>query len=410
MTNDGTKARPVAAVSPSSRGGARENSASVSPNGRGWFSLATLKTALVSLVKPRSRRLRQRHLRHLRLASQAFFTLLSIWIGIKFYFFVRALETGKATTLSARPPGVEGYLPISGLIGLKYWILTGDLNPVHPAAILILLGALLTGLFLKKGFCGWICPIGFLSENLRQLGVRIWRKPLNPPRWLDLPLRSVKYLLMAFFLWAVLVQMNVPALRAFINSPYNKVADIKMLKFFTEMSSTTAWTLLALLVLSVIIPNFWCRYLCPYGALLGLLSVFSPTKITRDPVTCIDCKLCTHACPMNLRVHTASRIASDECNGCLECIAACPVPAALQVALPSKRKRLSPYVYAALVVGVFSAFILAGKLTGHWQTSISVDEYRRHVKNMNSPLYQHTQGRPAVRRDPLLSGGSRGTP
>ncbi len=383
--------------------------AALPSNNHSWFSLATFRTTLSEFHKPRKHKLRQTHLRNLRLASQAFFTLLSIWIGIKFYLFVRALETGQATSLSARPPGVEGYLPISGLIGLKYWLLTGQLNSVHPAAVFILLGALATGLFLKKGFCGWVCPIGFLSENLRQFGVRIWRKPLNPPKWLDLPLRSIKYLLMAFFLWAVLVQMNVPALRAFINSPYNKVADIKMLKFFTEMSSTTAWTLLALLVLSVVIPNFWCRYLCPYGALLGLLSVFSPTKITRDPATCIDCKLCTRACPMNLRVHTAGRVASDECNGCLECIAACPVPSALQVALPGRRKRLSPYVFAALVVGVFSAFILAGKLTGHWQTSISVEEYRQHVKNMNSPLYQHTQGRPVPGRD-RSTGGNRVRP
>ena len=364
-----------------------------SPGRNGGHVRSYLRRGLTGLRKPKRRRLPQQHLRTLRLASQAFFTLLSIWLGIKFYLFVRALETGAPTTLSARPPGVEGYLPISGLIGLKYWILTGEINGVHPAAVFILLGALATGFFLKKGFCGWICPIGFLSENLRQLGIRIWRKPLNPPRWLDLPLRSIKYLLMAFFLWAVLVQMNVPLLRAFINSPYNKVADIKMLKFFTNMSSTTAWTLLALLVLSVLIPNFWCRYLCPYGALLGLLSVFSPTKITRDPQTCIDCKLCTRACPMNLRVHTASRIASDECNGCLECVAACPVPSALQMALPGKRRRLSPYVFAVLVVGVFSAFILAGKLTGHWQTSISVEEYRKHVKNLNSPLYQHNRGR-----------------
>jgi polyferredoxin len=65
-----------------------------------------------------------------------------------------------------------------------------------------------------------------------------------------------------------------------------------MLLFFTEISRTAAITLIVLAALSVVIRNFWCRYLCPYGALLGLVSWASPQRVVRDG-SCTDCKACT---------------------------------------------------------------------------------------------------------------------
>jgi polyferredoxin len=52
---------------------------------------------------------------------------------------------------------------------------------------------------------------------------------------------------------------------------------------------------------SVFIPNFWCRFLCPYGALLGLTSWLSPTRIRRNAETCVDCAECAKACPSALQ-------------------------------------------------------------------------------------------------------------
>ncbi len=341
----------------------------------------------------------------LRLISQISMSLLSLWIGVRFYLFVSGLERNDPdVSLSLRSPGVEAYLPISGLIGLKHWVLTGRLNGVHPAATLFLLGAIGTGLLLKKGFCGWICPIGFASENLGTLGMRLLKRPrpLRVPPVLDYPLRSLKYLLLAFFLWAILVQMDIGELQAFIEGPYNRVADIKMLKFFTEMSSTTAKVLLALLALSLLVLNFWCRYLCPYGALLGALSRLSPAKVTRDEKGCINCGLCAKACPAALPVDKSFRVRSDECNGCLECVAACPIPRALDVRI-GKRRRVHPFLFAALVMIVFFAFPFGGRLARRWEPDISLHEYRQHVQNLHLPIYQHNRGRPVA---PAEQGGS----
>lgn len=112
------------------------------------------------------------------------------------------------------------------------------------------------------------------------------------PRWLDIPLRRLKYLLMGFFLFIVL-SMSAEALNDFMLSPFGIIADVKMLNFFRDLGMIGAAVLLSLVLLSVVIQNFWCRYLCPYGALMGIVATLSPVRIRRDAVACIDCGKCT---------------------------------------------------------------------------------------------------------------------
>ena len=93
---------------------------------------------------------------------------------------------------------------------------------------------------------------------------------------LDLLLQLCKYTLLLFFIKIILIDMPIAATRGFLDAPYWAIADVKMLHFFTRMSTTSMVVIGILSLLSVIYRNFWCRYLCPYGALLGLLSMLSP--------------------------------------------------------------------------------------------------------------------------------------
>lgn len=327
----------------------------------------------------------------LRSAVQFAFVLLCIWIGIEFYLFVQWGQSGGAGSYPGRPPGVEGFLPISALISLKYWLQTGIINEIHPASIFILLAIIAVSLVLKKAFCGWLCPIGTLSESLWMFGQKLFGRNLRVYTWLDYPLRSLKYLLLLYFVYSIW-QMDVPALKSFIYSPYNKVADIKMYLFFANISSFALWTILVLMLLSVFIKNFWCRYLCPYGGLLGIVSFLSPFKITRNASTCIDCELCTKACPANIKVHTAKRVWSDECMSCLQCVEACPVQQTLEMRTRRSAKPIPTWVFGALVAGVFVAVTGLAMLTGHWQNGIAQEEYQRRFQQLDSPVYQHFRG------------------
>lgn len=327
----------------------------------------------------------------LRSTVQAAFVLLCIWIGIEFALFVRWGSSGGQTHFVPRPPGAEGFLPISSLMGLVYWIRTGIVNGVHPAGFFIFVAIALIGLFLKKAFCSWLCPVGTLSESLHLLGKRLFGRNIQLPRWLDYPLRSLKYLLFSFFLFSIL-QLDIPSLRAFIYSPYNKMADVKMYLFFSEISTFAVWTIIILMLLSLFIKNFWCRYLCPYGAFLGALSWLSPLKITRNKTTCIDCELCTRACPANIQIHQKGRIWSDECTNCLACVAVCPVKETLEVRAASCSRRIPEWVLGALIVGTFVAVTGLGIILGRWNTEMQKEEYLIRFQRLDSPLYQHNHG------------------
>jgi len=337
----------------------------------------------------------------LRLLVQWGFLLFVVWIGYDFIRFVRWAESGDLANPVGRPPGVEAFLPLSALISLKYWIYTGIINNIHPAGMVILLAVIGMSILVRKSFCSWVCPVGYLSESFATVGERIFGRNFRLPRWLDYPLRSLKYLLLLFFAWSIFAGMGHKAVEAFIYSPYNRVADIKMLKFFQNLDATAAWTLITLAVLSIFVKHFWCRYLCPYGALLGILGFLAPVKVTRNLPTCTDCGLCTKVCPANIKVHKAKRVLSDECTSCLTCIDACPVADTLYLGLPGKSKRkVSPLLAAVAIVLMLPLAAFIANLAGHWQNGISPREYVIRVHELDSPIYMHNRGKVAAEPDP----------
>jgi polyferredoxin len=314
------------------------------------------------------------YVRKIRYAFQWGLFALIIYGGFKLYLFAGHFSTGRGALIE-RPPLVDGFLPIGALMALKLWVAEGIFDAAHPSALVIFLGAVAVSTVLKKGFCGWICPVGTLSEAVYKSGKRIFGRNFRINKYADYALRSIKYILMAFFLYIVMVKMSPPAIRGFLETPYWKVADIKMLLFFTEMSALTAVALALLFGLSLLYKNFWCRYLCPYGALLGLLSFLSPLKITRDEGACIHCGACTRNCPSLLPVEDKKRVRSPECTGCLTCLSGCPAKGALDVALP-KKGTLRPFVYIVLVAVIFFGIIGAAKIAGKWHSNISYEDYK----------------------------------
>ncbi|HEX3659874.1 MAG TPA: 4Fe-4S binding protein [Acidobacteriaceae bacterium] len=325
-----------------------------------------------------------------RLIVQSLFVALNAWIGVQFFLWVRWIERGGQGLAVGRPAGVEGWLPIAGLMNLKYLIVTGHVAPLHPAAMFLLIAFLLMSVLLKKAFCSWLCPVGTLSEFLWKLGRRFFGRNLVPPRWLDVSLRSLKYILLAFFV-GVIGYMSAAALAGFMMTPYGLIADVKMLDFFRTLTVTGIIVLGVLAGLSLFIQNFWCRYLCPYGALMGLVSLLSPTKIRRDTEACIDCGKCSKACPAHVRVDQLVRVRSAECSACLACVASCPVENALQLSLPAKKaataaerwtgRVLRPGTVAAMIAVLFFGLVLFARMTGHWRSSISNEIYQQLVPN-----------------------------
>lgn len=333
------------------------------------------------LKKQYLRRMDPNRSQRYRRATQLGFVLLNTWICAEFLLFVRQFEGYAAPFAVSRPAGVEGWLPIMGLMQTKYTLLTGRIPDIHPAAGVLLVSFILMSLLLRRSFCSWLCPIGTLSEYLWKLGRRFTRRMFFPPRWLDILLRGLKYTLLGLFLYAV-GSMSASAIAAFAGSPYGLVSDVKMLNFFRYLSATGAIIVALLAVMSLFTPNFWCRYLCPYGALMGFASLLSPLRIRRIPEKCIDCAKCARACPSQLPVDRLVQIRSAECLGCMECVASCPVEDALGmqvIGVPASRatRFFHPEWMAAGVVAIFLGFVIAAKLTGNWDSAIPDHVYQQ---------------------------------
>jgi len=327
-----------------------------------------------------------------RRGFQFAFLLLNVCLGGQFYLWVRQYELGSAAIDIARPAGVEGWLPIAGMMNLRYLLLTGRVPSIHPAAMFLLITFLAMAFLLRKAFCSWLCPIGTISEWLWRAGQRIFRRTFSLPRWLDIPLRGLKYLLLGFFVWAV-TSMSAEGLESFLHSPYGLIADVKMLNFFRFMGGTALGVIGFLLAASLFIPNFWCRFLCPYGALLGLTSLFSPVRVRRNPPACIDCAKCARACPALLPVDRLLSVKSSECTGCMLCVAVCPAENALVMDLPRvfapsrKRPRLPAWAMAAAVALLFLGITGFAKLTGHWNSDVPEVVYRHFVPHANQATH-----------------------
>lgn len=309
----------------------------------------------------------------LRLASQLFFLGLILLAGLEFHYFVAAAMDGGP--LPRRPAGVEGFLPISSLMSLRLLAQTGEVHPAHPAGLFILLGALAMSFAAVKSFCSWLCPFGLLSEVLWSLRRRISGRFSRPPAWLHYPLSSLKYLLLGFFAWAVFLSMDLPALRAFLDGDYNLIADAKMYFFFADLSALAAAVIAALLALSFIVPYFWCRYLCPYGALLVPVSLAGPLRVRRDPGACTSCGRCARACPQAIAVDKAGAVYSENCNACGRCLDACPEPGALEFKGPGGRWRLRPALLPLATALVFLAAVWLAMLSGHWRAGVPDADY-----------------------------------
>ena len=326
----------------------------------------------------------EKNVQRVRIAIQWGFLLFSLYLGVAFYRFVLHFRSGGTAPFVARPDGVEAFLPISALVSLKGWLASGSINPVHPAALVIFLAVLVVSLILKRSFCSWICPVSTVTELFWKTGSRVLGRNFRVPLWLDWLIRPVKYLLLLFFVFSILLLMSPESVNSFILSDYNKTADVKMLDFFLHLSGTPLAVIVALLLLSFFFRNPFCRFLCPYGALLGVLSRLSPVKVERSQSACISCGGCNKACPSHIDVMHRARVCSEECIGCLRCVSSCPKPEALQLRLKGG-KMVPGMLFAALVVLFFVGGTMVGRMTGHWHSSIDKSEYQRLITNGPGP-------------------------
>jgi polyferredoxin len=217
----------------------------------------------------------------------------------------------------------------------------------------------------RRSFCGLLCPFGTLQELFARIGLKIWKKRPVIPAKADRILRYLKYFVLfltAFMAW----RLGRLWMTSF--DPYAAYGHITAIPgtLAEDPLSIIGFVLLGVtLVGSFIYDRFFCKYLCPAGALYAIIGKISATKVVRDTDVCINCNLCSKVCPMNINVAKIDQVTTAECINCNECVAVCPKKGALKI--KTLKKTVSPLIILLLVAGLFFVPIVAAQVTGNFQ-------------------------------------------
>ena len=253
-----------------------------------------------------------------RLLLQIFFFVLIAVIAVNHTLD----EMGKALPVLSSA-SLHALCPFGGVVSIYQFATAGTyVKKTHESSFILMGIGFLLALVLGPAFCGWVCPMGSIQEWLGKLGRRIWKKRYNRfiPSRIDRLLRYLRYALLAWVLYATI--MTGALIFADID-PY-----FALFNFWSgEVALTAIIVLIAVLVLSLFVERPFCKYACPYGAVLGVFNFLRIFKIKRNAATCIDCKRCDRDCPMNIEVSKGEVVRNHQCISCMKCTSeqTCPV-------------------------------------------------------------------------------------
>ncbi len=280
------------------------------------------------------------------------------WVGYQH----QALGGGKGGV-----PTVDALCPFGGLETIHSWLTSGEwLRRTAPSSLVLFVIVAVVTLLLGRVFCGTICPLGSIGEfsNLaaRRLGIR--RMELPPA--LDRGMRLLKYFTLCMILYATWTTGTL----VWRDRADPWAAWMHLSSGWEEISSSPGGYIVLFFIVigaGLFIERFWCRYLCPLGAALGILQKISPTKVARDKETCISCGKCDRSCPMGLSPMSVERVTSADCIACGRCVEECPVPGTLRFSTVGGRA-MSALSVGLLGVTLYFAGYGASRLAGYWQT------------------------------------------
>lgn len=288
------------------------------------------------------------------------YSVLSFFLILFTVFSLRHFILGGGVSAS-----VDALCPFGGFETLFTFIATGGFVPRILISSLILgLGVLLTVLVFRRGFCGYVCPFGFVQELMG----KIRKKKVKVPEEVDKYGRFLKYLILLAILigttlTGVLVFRSFDPFMSFFHFGKGILWDYDATEFIGHLIPFIIMAVV--LVGSIFIERFWCKYFCPLGAVMGIFNKLGLTKLKRNKKTCIDCKLCDKKCPVGLKISKINSMKSSECLNCNQCVNVCPKNSLSQ----NIGKKKIPVIY--YIMGLIALFFLVigiSKVAGIWQS------------------------------------------
>ncbi len=251
--------------------------------------------------------------------------------AVQIFFFILVALTSLNELLAEKGLAVpflkkaslHAICPFGGVVSIYKFITAGSfVQKIHESSFVLMFIGFFLAILFGPVICGWVCPFGSYQEWIGKIGKKLFKKKYNNliPEKIDQYMRYLRYGVLA-----VVIYITATTAKLVFQSvdPYHALFN-----FWSEEVSVTGLTVLGIFtVLALIIERPWCKYACPYGAVLGVFNLVRIFKIKRNAATCIQCKACDRACPMNIKVSRQDIVRNHQCISCLKCTSeyACPV-------------------------------------------------------------------------------------
>lgn len=223
--------------------------------------------------------------------------------------------------------------------------------------IILVVSVLVITAIMGRFFCGFLCSFGTLGDFFWYIGKKLkLRRPKIGTRF-DRILKKLKYVLLAGIV--LLIWTFGVSILGGTNNPWTVFGMLTKFSGWTDPAVLLSLGMALLLLIalgSLYIERFFCRYLCPLGAVLAIVSRFRLFKIRKPRQYCGSCRACTKHCSMGIPLYRSSVVKSAECIDCMNCVEICP--------RDNVRANPKPAIAAAVAVASLGGMYFAGNIAG----------------------------------------------
>lgn len=176
-------------------------------------------------------------------------------------------------------------------------------------------------------FCGWMCAFGTLGDFMFYIGRKVFKIKFKISEEMDQTLKYVKYVLLLFL---VLIVWSIRDINISSFSPWDAFGSLLTFTGTPDFSYvikevTVGFIFFVMIMISsMFVDRFFCRYLCPLGAVFAIVSKLRFIRIKKPSAGCGKCRACTKNCPMGIPLYSVNRVDSGECIDCMNCVTICP--------------------------------------------------------------------------------------
>jgi len=238
-----------------------------------------------------------------------------------------------------------------------------DIGSMWPQLLAMLIIIPIT-IILGRFFCGWLCTFGAINDFIYMISKKVFKTKFKVDEKVDSILKYLKYVILLF----IIIIIWTSGSKAFDSySPWDAFAQVDNISGAIA-GYTGGFILIAIIAIgAVFIERFFCRYLCPLGAVFAVLSKVRILKIKKVRDKCGSCRICTNNCSMGIKLYQMDSVNSGECINCFKCIGVCPRK---NTQVNILGENVNPLLPSAIAIAAFTGVNALGAVMNDGMTKV----------------------------------------